>query len=571
MAKSASFTQIIAASLFVILTAGIGLYFAPRFSQFISGHPVQWAINYPTERKSPLSPFQEQSVLQEKCADNLQREIVSTLEQLTGPHTVRATVQLTLSLEQGKQVYQTKRQKDELHYITGFIDHLSVLVLIDGQMIPNHSGKPVYQPRSKADMQHYKDIIQTIIGFDAARGDTLLVRNISFTNTPKQWLGTDGLFLTLFFLILMGVNIRLLWPLIPRGSSTFSKKNQRQNIVNKALALCQESPDRATAVIRAWLNAAQHRKNARTYTPGEQAAIVLLGLDPEQAARLIARLSEREAKTLGLIMRRLGRVPETEEYACLVRFINHFYKPSAISGSPEQIRDLLTRARTDGKQLYAEICLTRDGQTLWSRIEQLPLGQILTLFHKKSPETIALILSCLSDELSGRLLTLLPVEIGARVIIHLPHIRRMKPQMRDQLTRRLAPELVLLLQQERDSNKATDILNTLTPVEKETLIGAVSQLSPDAARHIKQDLKTWSDLISLSDGQIKKLLRYSDKTVLARALADTLPQVQSVFARQLPPTDWDSVQKIIQTVAGQDGASARQILLKTAQTLHLFG
>lgn len=355
------------------------------------------------------------------------------------------------------------------------------------------------------------------------------------------------------------------------GSASKNRCKHNQDLLGKALSLCRESPERALSVIQTWLNTPQKRKNPRCYTPGEQAAIVLLTLGKDQAARLIARLPDRDAKTLGLMMHRLGRISESEGMSCLIHFINQFYRPSALSASSEQICDLLTRARADGKQLYSEICLTRNGQTVWDRIEQLPMGQILSLIRKKSPETIALILSNLSDELSGRLLTLLPTETGARVVIHLPHIRRMRPQFREQLTRRLAPELELLWQQEQNPDKAAGILNTLTSGEKETLVNAVSQLSPEAARSIRQDLKTWSDLISLSDIQIKKLLRYSDKTVLAQALADTTPQVQSVFARQLPPTEWDSVQQIIRTYMGQNGSSAQQILVKTAQTLHLFG
>ncbi|MBQ7412757.1 MAG: hypothetical protein IJV07_00575 [Alphaproteobacteria bacterium] len=578
MAKSAPLTQLISAVLLIFLTAVIGLYFASRFSQLISGQPIDWSLEWFSTEQPSLSPFGEQAALQKEQADALQREIVSTLERLTGPHTVQATVRLTLDLEQGKQTYQVKHQRDEVHYTTAIVDHLSVTVLIDGQMVPDRRGRLIYQPRSKADMQHYTDIVRTIIGFDATRGDTLLVKNMSFTGLPRQWFGTDvavwmnGFFLIFFFLITLGISLYLLVPVIQGiGSVSGNGPGYDQNLLNKASALCQKYPERAISIIQAWLNMSQQRKNPRSYTPGEQAAIVLLTLGQSQAVRLIAGLSDREAKSLGLIMRRLGRISESEGRICLLRFIKQFYKPSTLSASSEQIYDLITKSRIDGKQLYSEICLTRDGQTVWNRIEQLPMGQILGLIQKKSPETIALILSNLSDELSGRLLTLLPNETGARVIMHLPHIRRMRPQLREQLTRRLAPELELCLQQVQTPDKTTSILNTLTPGEKETLVNAVSQLSPEEARNIKQDLKTWSDLISLSDIQIKKLLRYSDKTVLAQALADTIPQVQSVFARQLPPTEWDSIQKIIQTRMRQDGSSARQILVKTAQALHLFG
>ena len=57
----------------------------------------------------------------------------------------------------------------------GEISKLSVAVMIDGTM----AGDPLaYQPRAQEDMDKYLQIVQSAVGFDEERGDTIKVENI---------------------------------------------------------------------------------------------------------------------------------------------------------------------------------------------------------------------------------------------------------------------------------------------------------------------------------------------------------------------------------------------------------
>lgn len=62
----------------------------------------------------------------------------------------------------------------------GQINSLSISVMIDGTL----SGDPaVYAPRSLEEMSQYLDIIKSIVGFDASRGDQVKVENVQFDDT----------------------------------------------------------------------------------------------------------------------------------------------------------------------------------------------------------------------------------------------------------------------------------------------------------------------------------------------------------------------------------------------------
>lgn len=65
----------------------------------------------------------------------------------------------------------------------GEISKISVAVMIDGTMA---GDPPEYQPRSEEDMAKYLQIVQSAVGFDADRGDTIQVENIQFDRSEIE-------------------------------------------------------------------------------------------------------------------------------------------------------------------------------------------------------------------------------------------------------------------------------------------------------------------------------------------------------------------------------------------------
>ena len=65
----------------------------------------------------------------------------------------------------------------------GEISKISVAVMIDGSL---EGDPPVYQPRSEEDMAKYLQIVQSAVGFDQDRGDTIQVENIQFDRSEME-------------------------------------------------------------------------------------------------------------------------------------------------------------------------------------------------------------------------------------------------------------------------------------------------------------------------------------------------------------------------------------------------
>jgi flagellar M-ring protein FliF len=207
--------------------------------------------------------------------------------------------------------YEISRKVRNQTQIGGRVRRLSVAVLVDGKMIPNAAGEPVYTPRDADELAQIGSLVRSAIGFDGARGDVVEVRNMPFSlpslvEDEASWLPLTkydlmrlaeltALALVALMLILLVVRplLRRLLPppgfaaaagaladqsalplpaggrspalAAPEPGQTSGQGNLepvqldhearvRAELVKRARGVIEESPDEAVAIIRSWLH-----------------------------------------------------------------------------------------------------------------------------------------------------------------------------------------------------------------------------------------------------------------------------------------------------------------------------
>ncbi len=575
MAKTTEFSRFLAVVVLVLLIIGTGGYFLPRFTQVVNSEKVDWGISF-QDNPLILSSFEEQSFLQQAYADEIQRDIVDSLERVVGQGAVQATVRVQLDLEK-EQNTKTKMHKetyseDVVHRTAGIVKKMAVSVLVDGQMEKSKNGRMVYQPRSKDEMKKFETIVKGIVGYQSSREDKIEVLNMPFENRQISFWGlsvtawVNGVLLILFFLFV----VCLIVPLIKNLTYTPKVSHPKKDLLKKAISMCRQDIQRAVSIFKNALRQSQIRQNPRVYMPSEQSAIVLLCLGDDIVKDIFSHLSEEEIRDYGRIMARLGRISVSDIRQALAKFIRQFYTPSLLIGSPERVKEVLTATRSDGKNLYSEICLTASGKDLWGCLADLDKGMLISFLKEQKPETIALVLYHLPDQLSGQILVLLPKELAPRILIHLAHMAHLRSDVREKLTGEIATDLYRLLKEGKQADKTANILKTLNKKERDVFVSDLAQKDGKIAHIMASCFKDWADVLALSEDKLKCLLKYIDKKVLALALADRHETEQTVLARLLPPALWQQVVDLIQKNIGQNGHNARDIIVKTARELGLF-
>jgi flagellar M-ring protein FliF len=96
----------------------------------------------------------------------------------------------TTNYEISKTVRSIIRQQPQ-------ISRLSVAVMVDGVEAPGADGKPVWRPRSAAELASITQLVKTAVGFDAKRGDQVEVVSMRFAGegavAPPEPKGLFGL------------------------------------------------------------------------------------------------------------------------------------------------------------------------------------------------------------------------------------------------------------------------------------------------------------------------------------------------------------------------------------------
>ncbi len=80
--------------------------------------------------------------------------------------------------------YEFNRVVENIIGSVGTVERLSIAVLLDGKYEEDEEGNAVYQPLEQATLDGYRKIVESIVGFDAQRGDKIEVLNMPFDNLP---------------------------------------------------------------------------------------------------------------------------------------------------------------------------------------------------------------------------------------------------------------------------------------------------------------------------------------------------------------------------------------------------
>ncbi|RMF84594.1 MAG: hypothetical protein D6736_18980, partial [Nitrospinota bacterium] len=91
------------------------------------------------------------------------------------------TEPVTSSRQEETINYELSKVVSRVVVPSGEIKHLSVAVLIDGSYQPGgKDGARKYVPRSAEEMEKYREIVKSAVGYNAQRGDRVEVANVPF-------------------------------------------------------------------------------------------------------------------------------------------------------------------------------------------------------------------------------------------------------------------------------------------------------------------------------------------------------------------------------------------------------
>ncbi|MEL6680530.1 MAG: flagellar M-ring protein FliF C-terminal domain-containing protein, partial [Pseudomonadota bacterium] len=180
----------------------------------------------------------------------------------------------------------------------GEIRRITVAVLVDGITTVDAGGTPSWEPRPEAELDAMRNLVESAIGFDAARGDLVTIETMQFTAPPNM--GTEAaspgllgslnlgtlLQIGLLGLVSLALGLFVLKPILTaRPEPDFAADGEILEASEQIAAAIEANPD-ARAIQYDRNDTVVHlRETVRTQEP-ESAAILRSWIDtpePEEA------------------------------------------------------------------------------------------------------------------------------------------------------------------------------------------------------------------------------------------------------------------------------------------------
>jgi len=275
------------------------------------------------------------------------------------------------------------------------------------------------------------------------------------------------------------------------------------------------------------------REDIQSMSGPEKAALLMLAVGEENAARLFSMMEDDEIRELSQAMANLGTVTSELIEQMLVEFADRISTTGSVVGNYDSTERLLMkvldRDKVDG---IMEEIRGPAGRTMWDKLANVNEMVLANYLKNEYPQTVAVVLSKIKPEHAAKVLGVLPEPFAMEVVMRMLRMEAVQKEVLDDVERTLRNEFMsnLAKTNRRDSHELmADIFNYLDRTLESRFLTALEERNRDSAERIKALMFTFEDLGNLDPGGVQTLLSSSDKDKLAIALKGSSETLRDFF------------------------------------------
>ena len=273
----------------------------------------------------------------------------------------------------------------------------------------------------------------------------------------------------------------------------------------------------------------------------QKAAIVLLQLGRERAARVMSRLDESEIDEITAEIVRLENLDPRVADGVMEEFhAVSIVGPSLIArGGVAYAQQLLEsslgpdRARSVMDRLSTAMA----GQP-FEFLQHADARQVLSLLTGEHPQTVALVLAHLRPEHSSAILAGLPADTQGEVAHRIALMERASPDVVAVVAENLSRKASSVLTPQETSavggvQPLVEIINRADPGTEKQILEGLEARDKALAEEVRSRMFVFGDIVLLEDRAVQLVLRSVEGNVLSIALKGTSEEVQAKILTNL--------------------------------------
>ena len=320
------------------------------------------------------------------------------------------------------------------------------------------------------------------------------------------------------------------------------------------------------------------REDYRTLTGPEKAAIMILSLGEEHAAKLFQHMDDEEIKEISQTMANLGTVSANLIERLFVEFAEQMSATGSLVGTYDSTERLLMKTLSKDKvDAIMEDIRGPAGRTMWDKLANVNENVLANYLKNEYPQTVAVVLSKIRAEHAGRVLTILPESFAMEVIMRMLRMEAVQKEVLDDVERTLRTEFMTNLARasRRDSHEMlAEIFNNLDRATEHRFIAALEERNRDSAERIKALMFTFEDLGKLDPSGVQAMLRAVDKSKLSIALKGASENLRDLFFTNMSERAGKMLREEMASMGPvrlRDVEEAQMLMVQTAKDLAARG
>lgn len=285
-------------------------------------------------------------------------------------------------------------------------------------------------------------------------------------------------------------------------------------------------------------------------TPKEKAAILMITLGKDHAAKLYQCLNEDEIDQLTLAITSIRRVEPEVKAAVLEEFYEVCMAQKFISeGGIDYARDILDKAF--GSQRASDL-LSRLSTAIRTRpfdfVRRADNTQLVNFLQNEHPQTIALILSYLDPRQAAMILSSIPLEKQTNVIARIANMGAASQEYVKEAEKIIERKFSSMIFGNQSLVGGVDslvqILNCVDRGTERHILESLELDDAELAEEIKNRMFVFEDITTLGNQAIQRVLKEVENRDLAIALKGATKEVAKAI--------YDNISKRLQEMIKED-------------------
>lgn len=281
-----------------------------------------------------------------------------------------------------------------------------------------------------------------------------------------------------------------------------------------------------------------------------KAAVLMIALDAELAARVMQELPPHEVQDIAAEVARLETVDKETRDEVLREFYNLNVAQQYIDeGGMEYAKSLLRKSMSAKDADKAiEMLEASIRPAPFKFLEKTESDSLLTFIQDEHPQTISLIMSYLTPEQGAKVLSGLDdkrkqLEVISRLAMMDQTTPEVINQVEDALKQRLSDLVTMEYSKAGGVESAAKILTQVEQKVERNIMEALEEEDPELANQIQKLMFTFEDLLRINDKGIQSLLREVSNDELGFALKTATEELKEHIFKNMSQRAADMIKE----------------------------